>query len=289
MPTRPRPALRAAVAAAALACGACSTSNQAAATSSAHNRPPASSAPSATAPAGAPGDASVAQVQARLAAVGLTLPDPLVHDDARLAPTQALVLGHLDGLNATDAQTATIPLPVTITVPERGVGSAEFLDIRIDGAATTIRWDAGQPLPLTGTGAIDLGPADVDVATGAITWHLDHGQRLLRPGRYVVGTSVAVGRAGLATPRDGAAFDAVPGSGFITNGDARIVLSPQPLGLTGPATIALTGTFAMATSSATTHPRSIRFGPGPMLVAVTPTAGGGFDVAALLQGPVTAA
>ena len=209
-----------------------------------------------------------------------------------LAAGQTRVTGRVTLLTATDAVAAPIGLPVTVTVPQRGTGGMKIVGVSVDGQPAEIDWFAGQPLPFSGTGSFDLGPAKVVIDGGGITWHLDAGQRVLRPGRYTAGAPVAVGGGGLAQPRDSVTFVAAAGSGagFVTNGDAQLHLPKTTIRLDGPGGVHLSG--AMSVTTGTARPRAattVTFGPGPFVIALYPIAGGtGYLIDALLQGPVTA-
>jgi len=203
-------------------------------------------------------------------------------------PSQTRVTGRVTLVTATDAVGAALPLPLTVTVPNRGQGEMTIANVRSGGAQVTVVWGGGQPLPLSGTGGFDLGPARMEADAAGITWHLDLGQRVLLPGHYLAGAPVAIGGGGLAQPEDTATFDAGPGSGFITNGDARVHLPPGPLHLTGPGTLHLSGVLTMQTASGAQTVKVIEFGRGPFDVRLQPSPGGGYTVTALLQGPLTA-
>ena len=60
----------------------------------------------------------------------------------------------------------------------------------INGARKTIYWYAGQPLPVSGGGGLDLGPAHVDADAHGVTWSIT-GTSAFKPGRYRFGSSVA--------------------------------------------------------------------------------------------------
>jgi hypothetical protein len=200
-----------------------------------------------------------------------------------LLPDQAIVDGTLTAAHVVDAVAPALPLPVTITIPERGHGG-----LRIETGRGTIAWDGGQPLPLTGTGTIDLGPAMLDIDSGGITWHLDGAPRLLTPGRYVAGSTVAVGTSGLARPEERATFTVDPGAtaSMVTAGDARIRTTTIALSLTGPGDMTLSGFLSVHTAGATRAGHRVTFGRGAFEVRLTPTVGG-VTITALLQGPIS--
>ncbi|HWW52315.1 MAG TPA: hypothetical protein VNY84_00990 [Acidimicrobiales bacterium] len=207
------------------------------------------------------------------------------------AAGQTRVTGRVTLLTADDAVASPLRLPLTITVAERGRGDVTIVGVTVSGQPEQIVWLAGQPLPLSGTGSIDLGPAAVTADAGGIVWHLDHGQRVLTPGHYTAGAPVAVGEGGLADARDSVSFDAEPGggAGFISNGDAQVRLAAGPLNLNGPGRVHLSGALLLTTGSGPPRPATtITFGPGPFEVVLQPSATG-YSIDARFQGNLTAA
>ena len=208
------------------------------------------------------------------------------------AAGQTHVTGRVTLLTAEDAVGTPLRLPLTITVAERGRGDVTIAGVTVAGQPEQIVWLAGQPLPLSGTGSIDLGPAAVTADASGIVWHLDHGQRVLMPGHYTAGAPVAVGEGGLGEARDSVSFDVEPGSGagFISNGDAQVKLLPtSPLVLTGPGRVHLSGALLLSTASGPPRPATtLTFGPGPFEVVLRPSATG-YSVEARFQGNVTSA
>jgi hypothetical protein len=205
-----------------------------------------------------------------------------------LQPDQARLTGEVGSLAGFDAVAPPIPLPVIITVAQRGQGGLVISGVSVNGQPGTIAWSAGQPLPLSGTGALDLGPATLTADAGGVTWSLDGASRSLTSGHYVAGAPVAVGHAGLAEPHDTLSFDAGPAAGMNTDGGARIHLPPTDLDLTGPGSIQVRGSFSVQTATGTRHASSVSFGPGPFEVHLQPGLDG-YVINALLQGPLTAA
>jgi hypothetical protein len=121
-------------------------------------------------------------------------------------------------------------------------------------------------------------------ATG-ITWSLDGAPRSLTPGRYFVGTSVAVGTSGLAQPRQSVTFTAGANATLDTHGSAIVHLPPTATHLDGPGRqLTLHGTFQVRTSHHDRTATSITFGPGSYSIDLTPIAGG-YAIKAVLQGP----
>ena len=207
------------------------------------------------------------------------------------AAGQTLVTGRVTMLTAEDAVGALLRLPLRITVAERGRGDVTIVGVTVAGQPEQIVWLAGQPLPLSGTGSVDLGPALVTADAGGIVWHLDHGQRVLTPGHYTAGAPVAVGEGGLADARDTVSFDADAGggAGFISNGDAQVRLPVGPLTLGGPGRVHLSGDLQLTTATGPTRrAATLAFGPGPFEIALQPSATG-YTIEARFQGNLTAA
>ena len=200
-----------------------------------------------------------------------------------LQADQSDVTGTITSAHIVNAVAPPLALPITVAIPQRGQGG-----LHITGVGESIAWDGGQPLPLTGTGSLDLGPAVVDIDPGGATWHLDGATRLLTPGRYTAGSSVAVGGSGLARPEDQATFTVPPGShgSMVTVGDARVHLTPRAMALTGPGNMTLTGTLTVRTAHGSRVVHQVTFGPGPFELSVTPGSSSA-TVNGLLQGSLS--
>lgn len=174
---------------------------------------------------------------------------------------QAEVSGTVDGFVADDAVGAPLAMPVDI---ERGGATIE--GALVDGERSAIVWDGGRPFRLAGDGAIDLGPAHVELGMGAIFWSID-GLRILTPGSYELDTPVAVGAGGLARPRDTVAFDATDDTTIDTTGGA-VVGRPLPIRLEGPGSVRLEGRFTITTRDGVVRATHLEFGPGPFVLEV---------------------
>lgn len=174
---------------------------------------------------------------------------------------QAEVRGTIDGFVAEDAVGSPLAMPIDIES-----GGATIEGAIVDGVRSTIVWDGGRPFHLEGSGAVDLGPAHVEMGVGAVFWHVD-GLRILTPGDYRVATPVAVGSGGLASPRDAVAFSAGEDTTIDTTGDA-VVGRGLPVHLEGPGTFRAEGRFTIRTRDGTVDATSIEFGPGSFVVDV---------------------
>ncbi len=216
------------------------------------------------------------------AATTTTLPGP------KPAPGQAFVKGTVDKLTAEGAQSAPLAAPFTLAAIERGVGKATIENALVDGKRTSIAWGGGTPLPITGTGgSLDLGSAKVDVdGTGAATWTIDGAPRALKPGTYRAGAPVAVGKTGVATPRDAVAFTADAMTVISSRGGVVVKVAPAPLELNGPGKVTATGQLQVRDETSLKPAAGIQFGEGPYTVKLTPAAGR-IEVDAVLQGTLT--
>ena len=202
------------------------------------------------------------------------------------APGQVFVKGTVDRLTAERAQAPPIATPFTLTAVERGVGKVTIENALVDGRRTTIAWDGGTPLPISGDGGtIDLNGSKVDVDATGSTWAVD-GARALKPGAYRAGASVAVGEGGLARPRDSVAFTA--DSRTIINGKGGVTLKVAAARqeLKGPGKVAGAGQFQIRDQTSRTPAGRFQFGEGPYTVTINPV-NGRLEIDAVLQGPLT--
>ena len=204
-------------------------------------------------------------------------------------PGQVFVRGTVDRLTAEGAQgpVSVIAAPFTLTALERGQGRATIENALVGGRRTSIVWGGGTPLPISGAGgSIDLGGTRVEVDGSGASWTVDGSARALKPGTYRAGAPVAVGAAGVGTPRDSVDFTA----------DARTVISAQrgvvvkvPTGqleLTGPGKVTASGQLQVRDQTTLTPAGAFQFGEGPYTVKLNPVAGR-LELGAVLQGPFT--
>lgn len=196
--------------------------------------------------------------------------ETIVRDVHVLPEGQAKVTGTITGLRGADV--VGPPLGPPILLPQGGTAT-------IENGEETVVWTGGRPFALVGPG-LDLGPTTLTVDAAGEHWSID-GPRALLPGHYEVRTSVAVGRGGLATPRDSYAFDATDDA--VLDAPGGIVTRTRgALHLTGPGTLVLDGTFSVRTRDGRRTATHLEFGPGPLEVdlAVDGT------ITATLQGPL---
>ena len=202
------------------------------------------------------------------------------------APGQVFVKGTVDRLTAERAQAPAIATPFTLTALERGVGKVTIENALVDGRRTTIAWDGGTPLPISGDGgSIDLAGSKVDVDPSGSTWSVDGG-KALKPGAYRVGASVAVGEGGLARPRDSVAFTA--DARTVVNGKGGVTLKAPAARqeLKGPGKVTGAGQFQVRDQTSRTPASRFQFGEGPYTIVINPV-NGRLEIDAVLQGPLT--
>lgn len=197
-----------------------------------------------------------------------------------LTPGRARVTGTLTNMTAFDARGDAVTPPFTITVPEAGRGGLTLPGVEVDGQPQTIEWSGGRPLPVTGRGGLNVDATTVNVDANGIYWALDGAPRLLDPGTYTLGSTVAVGSAA----RDRVAFRAGDGDGLQTRGGATAVVTPRPIRIESPrGTLELRGTLTVETATVTRPLPTLRFGPGTYVVELTPVPGG-YTINASLDG-----
>jgi hypothetical protein len=206
-----------------------------------------------------------------------------------LAPDQVEIRGVASKVTGTEVAGPVLALPLTLTVVRGGGTKATFGGGTVGGKVANVVWDGGRPLPLSGTGGIDLaGPADVDVTAAGTGWHLDGAPRGLQPGTYRMGATVAVGRSGLGEPRDGVEYAVVTPGSVTTGGGVTITVPPGAVTLRGPGSLVIEGDLTVRTSAGARPAATVRFGPGPFELSLSPRPDGRLDVtSSLLQGAVS--
>ena len=203
-------------------------------------------------------------------------------------PGQAFVTGIVERFQAEDAVSATpLGTPFTLSALERGAGSATIENALVGGRRSTISWASGTPLPITGGGGVDLGPAGLEADASGLTWRLDGAVRTFLPGAYRAAAPVAVGSAGLAAPREAADFQAGSDTVLTSHGGVVVRLDRRPVQLQGPGKIAVSGRLEVRTAKGAKEAATVNFGPGPFTVTLSPTPRG-YTIDSVLQGPVTA-
>jgi hypothetical protein len=209
-----------------------------------------------------------------------------------LAADQSVVSGTITRLVGINVDAPALALPLTMTVVRGGGTKAEFSGGAVAGKKASVDWDGGRPLPLTGQGSLDFnGPVNVEVTKAGASWALDGASRLLTPGTYTFGATVAVSPliGGLGAPKEGARLDVAPGAAasVMTKGDVRVATGVAPLTLKGPGRLALEGAFEVRSRAGTRQATKLTFGPGAFEIDLLPGPDGFRLDAALLQGPMS--
>ena len=203
-------------------------------------------------------------------------------------PGQAFLTGDVSRLVAEDALVVEpLSSPFTISASERGTGNATIENALVGGKRTTISWGTGTPLPITGSGGLDLGPVRVEVDPRGLTLGLDGAARPFRPGTYRAAASVAVGSAGIAASRDGVDFTADARTVLTTRGGVVIRRDPRRVELEGPGKVTVAGRLQVQTPDSKRPAVNVTFGPGPFKVTLVPL-GDRVSIDGVLQGQVTA-
>ena len=217
-----------------------------------------------------------------------TGPAAVTGGGVRPGPGQARVAGVVTDLTVPEAALAPLPFPLELNVAERGTGQARIEPATVDNRpGAVLVWDSGTPLPIRGPGALALdGPARLTITGGALRVHLDGAARTFPPGTFSLGATVAVGRSGLAQPRDGVRF-ATEATTLQTSGDVFTVVD-GPIHVEGPSTLTVRGRLSMERSDGdVVDIQGLDFSGGPFVADLTPV-DGGWRIDALLQGAVVA-
>ena len=205
-----------------------------------------------------------------------------------LRPGQTEVTGTLTRMVALQAVGDPVPAPFTITPGQVGVTRAVIDNAIVDRRPSTISWDGGRPLPITGRGGLELGAATLTADGAGFAWALEGEPRGFQPGTYRAAFTVAVGSSGIASVREGANFTATVDTALeVTKGTAFIRLPAQPLRVRAAASTTATfeGTLTARTADGSRPTARIAFGPGLYDISLSPVPGG-YSIRAILQGPV---
>ncbi len=204
-----------------------------------------------------------------------TLPPGGTPGADQVAVSGKVTSAHLEGVIL-----GTLPTPFTVTPATRGEGGATFTPVDVKGESTSIDWQAGQPLPLSGDGGgLALAPVVCDVTTDGITVLLD-GVHAVNPGTYSIKTSVAVG----SQPRDSVTFTASAQTTVEFRGGQSTPLPTPELAASGTGTITLEGALTVYhPDGSNQNVPQITLDNGRYQIKLTPV-DGGFTVTATLQG-----
>lgn len=203
------------------------------------------------------------------------------------AAGQAFVTGSIDSLAADNAQVEPLATPVIIR-GERGVSRVTIDKALVAGKRVTINWDGGTPMPISGDGGgLDFGTTHVEVSGDGIVYSLDGAPRTFVAGTYSIGTSVAVGTSGVATPQDRVSFTADAQTALISKGNPTVRIDLKRIDLLGPGKLTAKGKLKVQFPDRSVTGTSMSFGEGPYRVTVDP-GGGALKVDAIVQGQVDA-
>jgi hypothetical protein len=132
-----------------------------------------------------------------------------------------------------------------------------------------------------------LDPVDVHLRPDGLQLVLGGGAHALAPGAHQLDTPVAVGSAGIATPRDSVSFEAVEGSLLEARGDASLLLrATGPWRLVGPGRVVLGGALELTTAAGTTSRDRVEAGEGAYDLTFTPAGPGAWAVEGVVTHPL---
>jgi hypothetical protein len=201
-------------------------------------------------------------------------------------PGQVRVAGRVSAVRLDGAvlEPREVATPLTI-VSDRGFGNGgELTGVEIDGEAGSIVWDGGRPFILSSGSALVVGPVAVQAAPEGLRLLLGGSAHALTPGSYRLDTPVAVGSAGIATPRDTVTFVATEHSLFEPRGDAALVVGfDAPRRFTGPGRVQLEGELALTDSTGAHRAASFLSEQAAFDLTFTPTGDGGWLIDGLVD------
>jgi hypothetical protein len=205
--------------------------------------------------------------------------------DSAATVTGTITALHLEGA-VVDPREITTPLTV---IADRGFGNGgRITGVLVDGTPATIEWDAGRPFVLSSGGAMVLDPVRMDLTPEGIRLNLADAVHLFTAGNYHLDTPVAVGTSGVAGARESVVFSATAESRFEARGDAALFLdAARPRHLLGPGVVHLEGTLEISDATGKRTVGRVDAAEGAFDVTLTPVAGGGWTVRALLGGELT--
>lgn len=227
-----------------------------------------------------------------VAATSTTLASPDEDPDTQLpALGQIRITGLLGAVDVQGRLSDDVELPLTFDPLERGFGNGGEIEGLVFGdSPATVIWDGGRSLVLEGEGRLSFDESMIRLNDGLMSSNVGGVVADLRPGNYVVASPVALGRAGLAEPRDRVEFS-VQANQPVTlafSGDVSVGLTGREALIVGPGQGTFTGLFTVTEADGTTRDASdVTMGPDSQFeIKATPVAGG-WLVNALVQGNVT--
>ena len=218
--------------------------------------------------------AAVLAFAAGLAALTGPPDEPTGAGPTRTRP-EVSVTGTFTRLTGTAIDGPSFPMPVTLEVARGGGTKASITNVTVGGKSSAVAWDGGRPLPLRGEGSLGMnGPTDVETTARGLAWKLDGRPRALNPGSYRLGATVAVGGAGIGTPKEGVVVEVAQGTTGVlsTNGGVTLMQPAGAVTLRGPGELFIEGKLDVVTNGATDPVGTIRFGPGPFELNIEPVA-----------------
>ena len=202
---------------------------------------------------------------------------------------QVIVTGTITTIHLEGARIDSLPMPLTVTTPQRGEGAgATMQNVQVDGASTDIEWDAGTPLQLAGDGgALVTGPCTVDADPTTTIVGFGTSPNGFAPASYAVSSPVAVGTGSLARPVDQATMVASDQSAITFRGDASTTYGTVALTMNGTGKAEIHGQLVVVRPDGSQQQvSSVVLDNGPFKAAIDPTASG-LQVSVTLQGTVT--
>jgi hypothetical protein len=191
---------------------------------------------------------------------------------------------HLEGAVLDPRQVRT---PLTIS-SDRGFGNGgELTGVEVAGKPSSVVWDGGRPFVLSSGPGLRFDPGIVDLVDGQVSLGLQGGVATILEGSYQLDTPVAVGAAGIATPRESVAFTAGTGARFEAHGDSALELTGDAQHtFTGPGLVHLEGTLEVTTENREQSATTLDLSNGPYELTLSPTEGGGWTISGRVQSKV---
>lgn len=216
--------------------------------------------------------------------------DPTIAGDgsgepgAGLRADQVEVTGIAVAITVEGSTIDQLPAPLTVTG-----GGGTVRDVEVDGRLSEIVWDGGRPFVLEGAGALHPQAVNLFAEPTVITvGFVDEVVNELDPGSYGLETPVAVGTGGVAVARDAVPFSASAESTVVFRGGSTTSILPTELSFEADGRVILAGDFQVRRPDGTTaQAGGIELAEGSYRLTATPRPdGSGYDVTALLQGPI---
>ena len=198
------------------------------------------------------------------------------------AKDQVALLGGVTTMHIDGATIDNLPMPITVTTAERGQGGATITPVQVDGKTTSIDWQAGQPLPISGDGGnLLLKGVTIDASPDGVSVVLD-GVQSFTPGTYKLSSSVAVG----STPKDAVSFTATEKTTAKFRGLASTPFD-GPVVTQGAGSISLDGNVTVTKPDGSTYQAThLELDKGLFKLTLTRTPNGDYILQATLQGTV---